>query len=76
MLSYSVIKVYVKKAGESSDITPFTLRHSFAVHLVDNGADASSVQELMGYSDSNTISRYMGKNVRSKDPYEWARIRN
>ncbi len=73
---WKLIKVYVKKAGESSDITPFTLRHSFAVHLVDNGADASSVQELMGYSDSNTISRYMGKNVRSKDPYEWARIRN
>ena len=73
---WKLIKVYVKRAGESSDITPFTLRHSFAVHLVDNGADASSVQELMGYSDSNTISRYMGKNVRSKDPYEWARIRN
>ena len=73
---WKLIKVYVKKAGASSDITPFTLRHSFAMHLVDNGADASSVQELMGYSDSNTISRYMGKNVRSKDPYEWARIRN
>ena len=73
---WKLIKVYVKKAGVSSDITPFTLRHSFAVHLVDNGADASSVQELMGYSDSNTISRYIGKNTRSKDPYEWARIRN
>ncbi len=73
---WKLVKVYVKKAGASSDITPFTLRHSFAVHLVDNGVDASSVQELMGYSDSNTISRYMSKNVRSKDPYEWARIRN
>ncbi len=73
---WKLIKVYVKKAGINSDITPFTLRHSFAVHLVDNGADATSVQELMGYSDSNTISRYMGKNNRSKDPYEWARIRN
>ena len=73
---WKLIKVYVRKAGINSDITPFTLRHSFAVHLVDNGADASSVQELMGYSDSNTISRYIKKNVRSRDPYEWARIRN
>lgn len=73
---WKLIKTYVKKAGVKSDITPFTLRHSFAVHLVDNGADVSSVQELMGYSDSNTISRYIKKRDKVKDPYEWARIRN
>ncbi len=73
---WKLIKTYVKKAGINSDITPFTLRHSFAVHLVDNGADVSSVQELMGYSESNTISRYIKKRDDSKDPFAWARIRN
>ena len=73
---WKLIKTYVKKAGVRSDITPFTLRHSFAVHLVDNGADVSSVQELMGYSGSNTISRYIKKHDKAKDPYEWARVRN
>ncbi len=73
---WKLIKTYVKKAGVKSDITPFTLRHSFAVHLVDNGADVSSVQELMGYSDSNTISRYIKKRDKVKDPFEWARVRN
>jgi integrase/recombinase XerD len=73
---WKLIKNYVLKAGVKSDITPFTLRHSFAVHLVDNGADAASVQELMGYSGSNTISRYIKKDDRSRDPYGWARIRN
>ncbi len=73
---WKLIKTYVKKAGVKSDITPFTLRHSFAVHLVDNGADVSSVQELMGYSDSNTISRYIKKREKVKDPYQWARVRN
>ena len=73
---WKLIKTYVKRAGVNSDITPFTLRHSFAVHLVDNGADVSSVQELMGYSDSNTISRYIKKRDKTNDPFEWARIRN
>ncbi len=73
---WKIIKTYVKKAGVNPDITPFTLRHSFAVHLVDNGADVASVQELMGYSDSNTISRYLRKGDKVKDPYQWARMRN
>ncbi len=73
---WKIIKTYVKKAGVNSDITPFTLRHSFAVHLVDNGADVSSVQELMGFSDSNTISRYVKKRDKKRDPFEWARVRN
>ena len=73
---WKLLKNYVKKAGIKSDITPFTLRHSFAVHLVDNGADVSAVQEMMGYADSNTISRYITKKKKSDDPFEWARIRN
>ncbi len=73
---WKLIKTYVRKAGIKSDITPFTLRHSFAVHLVDNGADVASVQELMGYSESNNISRYIKKRDKSNDPFAWARIRN
>jgi integrase/recombinase XerD len=66
----------VYKAGIKSDITLFTLRHSFASHLVENGTDLAAVQEMMGYSDSNTISRYVTKTKKANDPFEWARIRN
>ena len=73
---WKLVKTCVARAGIRSDITPFTLRHSFASHLVESGADLSSVQEMMGYSDSNTISRYMNRKKRKDDPFEWARIRN
>ena len=73
---WKLIKTYVKKAGIRQDVTPFSLRHSFAVHLVENGADLDSVQEMMGFTDSNTISKYLSKKHKSKDPFEWARIRN
>ena len=73
---WKLIKTYVKKAGIRQDVTPFSLRHSFAVHLVENGADLGSVQEMMGFTDSNTISKYLSKKHKSKDPFEWARIRN
>ncbi|MDC7295448.1 MULTISPECIES: tyrosine-type recombinase/integrase [unclassified Butyrivibrio] len=73
---WKLIKTYVKKAGIKQDITPFSLRHSFAVHLVENGADLDSVQEMMGFADVNTISKYLSKKHKSKDPFEWARLRN
>lgn len=73
---WKLIKTYVKRAGIRQDITPFSLRHSFAVHLVENGADLDSVQEMMGFTDSNTILKYLSRKHKSKDPFEWARIRN
>lgn len=73
---WKLIKTYVKRAGIRQDITPFSLRHSFAVHLVENGADLDSVQEMMGFSDVNTISKYVSRKHKSKDPFEWARLRN
>ncbi len=73
---WKLIKTYVKRAGIKSDITLFTMRHSFAAHLVENGADISSVQELMGYADSNAITRYISRKKQVDDPYNWARIRN
>ena len=73
---WKLVKKYAVRAEIDDDITLNDLRHSFGVHLIENGADIASVQNMMGYTGSGTISRYLGKANRSKDPYDWARLRN
>lgn len=74
---WKVLKCYAENAGIKGDITPHTLRHSFAVHMLQNGADVKSVQEMLGHSDIATTQVYLNMNVnRMRDVYMKAHPRH
>ncbi|BEP29006.1 tyrosine recombinase [Helicovermis profundi] len=62
---WKILRKHSSSANLNKNVTPFTLRHSFAVHLIQNGADLKSVQELLGHQDVSTTQMYLKLNKNS-----------
>ncbi|MBQ8203138.1 MAG: tyrosine recombinase [Clostridia bacterium] len=70
---WKIIKHYAEKAGINKDITPHTLRHSFAAHLLENGAQLKDIKEMLGHSDISSTQVY-AQLVKSKYVQSYAKF--
>lgn len=67
---WKIVKQYRERAGIQEEITPHTLRHSFAMHLIENGADLNAVQEMMGHSVLSSTQLYANmKSIKIREEY-------
>lgn len=67
---WKILKEYAKKVGIEEEITPQVIRNSFAIHMLDNGADVYSLQELLGHGDISITQRYTSQAIgRTRDVY-------
>lgn len=62
---WKILKHYVKEAGITKDVTPHTLRHSFAAHLLENGASMNDIKDILGHTDISSMQMY-SKYLKSK----------
>jgi len=73
---WKILKGYGKSAGIKKDITPYTIRHSFAMHLLQNGADLEAIRQLLGHSEISSTQVYSKiMDTRIKQVYEKAHPR-
>lgn len=70
---WKIIKYYAEKAGIKKDITPHTLRHSFAAHLLENGAQLKDIKEMLGHSDISSTQVY-AQFIKNKYTASYARF--